>query len=141
MAYNILAINPGHNGSAALVSDGEIKYYVEEERLSRMKYDGNPFRGMIDIMQRWPIDELVIAGTGQEDHKLPWTGEDAYTALVRKFYPRVKISKIGHEHHLGHAACAFYRSGFDEAAAVIVDGAGSCVAADCVRGASVCAHI
>jgi carbamoyltransferase len=125
MAYNILAINPGHNGSAALVSDGEIKYYVEEERMSRMKYDGNPFRGMLDIMQRWPIDELVIAGTGQEDHKLPWTGEDAYTALVRKFYPRVKISRIGHEHHLGHAACAFYNSGFDKAIAIIVDGAGS----------------
>jgi carbamoyltransferase len=125
MAYNILAINPGHNGSAALVSDGEVKYYIEEERLSRMKYDGNPFRGMIDIMQRWPIDELVIAGTGQEDHKLPWTGEDAYTALVRKFYPQVKVSRIGHEHHLGHAACAFYNSGYDKAIAIIVDGAGS----------------
>lgn len=125
MTYNILAINPGHNGSAALVSDGEVKYYVEEERLSRMKYDGNPFKGMIDIMQRWHVDELIIAGTGQEDHKLPWTGEDAYTALVRKFYPNVKVSKIGHEHHLGHAACAFYNSGFEKAIAIIVDGAGS----------------
>lgn len=125
MAYNILAINPGHNGSAALVSDGEVKYYVEEERLSRMKYDGNPFRGMLDIMQKWHVDELVIAGTGQEEHHLPWTGEDAYTALVRKFYPNVKVSRIGHEHHLGHAACAFYNSGFDKAIAIIVDGAGS----------------
>ena len=60
MAYNILAINPGHNGSAALISDGEIKYYVEEERLSRMKYDGNPFRGMLDIIQKW----LVVGLSG-----------------------------------------------------------------------------
>lgn len=125
MAYNILAINPGHNGSAALISDGEIKYYLEEERLSRMKYDGNPFRGMLDIIQKWHIDELIIAGTGQEDHKLPWTGEDSYTALVRKFYPNVKVSRLGQEHHLGHAACAFYNSGYEEAIAIIVDGAGS----------------
>lgn len=125
MSYNILGINPGHNGSAALLVDGEVVYYVEEERLSRAKYDGNPFRGMLDIMQKWHVDELVIAGTGQEEHKLPWTGEDAYSALVRKFYPNVKIQKLGNEHHLGHAASAFYNSGFETAVALIVDGAGS----------------
>lgn len=125
MSYNILGINPGHNGSAALLVDGEVVYYVEEERLSRDKYDGNPFRGMLDIMQKWHVDELVIAGTGQEEHKLPWTGEDAYTALVRKFYPNVRVQKLGNEHHLGHAASAFYNSGFEKAVAIIVDGAGS----------------
>jgi carbamoyltransferase len=125
MAYNILAINPGHNGSAALLSDGKIKYYVEEERLTRVKYDGNPFKAMMDIIGKWQVDELVIAGTGQETHSLPWTGEDSYTALVRKFYPQVKVTKLGHEHHIGHAACAFYNSGFEEAIAIIVDGAGS----------------
>lgn len=125
MAYNILGINPGHNGSAALVSDGEVVYYIEEERLTRMKYDGNPFRGMLDILSKWHVDELIIAGTGQEDHRLPWTGEDAYTALVRKFYPNVKVMKIGNEHHLGHAASAFYNSGFEKALAIVVDGAGS----------------
>ena len=125
MSYNILGINPGHNGSAALLVDGEVVYYVEEERLSRSKYDGNPFRGMLDIMQKWHVDELVIAGTGQEEHKLPWTGEDAYTALVRKFYPNVKVQKLGNQHHLGHAASAFYNSGFETAVALVVDGAGS----------------
>jgi predicted NodU family carbamoyl transferase len=37
MAYNILGIHPGHNGSAALVSDGKLVYYLEEERLSSLK--------------------------------------------------------------------------------------------------------
>ena len=37
MTYNILGINPGHNGSAALTVDGELVYYIEEERLSRLK--------------------------------------------------------------------------------------------------------
>lgn len=125
MSYNVLAINPGHNGSAALVCDGKLEVYIEEERLSRMKYDGNPFKSMMYIMERYHINELIIGGTGQEHHKLPWTGEDSYTALVRKYYPKVKITAIGNEHHLGHAASAFYSSGFDTAAAIIVDGCGS----------------
>lgn len=125
MAYSILAVNPGHNGSAALVVDGEIIYYAEEERLSRLKYDGNPFRAMIHILVNHKIDELVIGGTNPQTHQLPWTGEDSYTALVRKFNPTVKVTNLGHLHHLGHAASVFYNSGFETAAAVIVDGAGS----------------
>lgn len=125
MPYNILAINPGHNGSAAFVSDGELLFYLEEERLSRSKYDGNPFRAMLQIITSFPINELVIGGTSNELHQLPWTGEDAYTALVRKFSPNAKITRMGHLHHLGHAASTFYGSGFETAAAIIVDGAGS----------------
>lgn len=123
--YNIMAINPGHNGSVALLSDGKLIYYCEEERLSRMKYDGNPFRGMIKILEEYLIDELVIGGTSPELARLPWTNEDAYTALVRKFNPQVKVTNMGHQHHAGHAAGAFYNSGFETAVAVIADGAGS----------------
>lgn len=125
MTYNILGINPGHNGSAALLVDGELVYYIEEERFSRQKYDGNPFRGMLDILSKWHVDELVIGGTNSNLPQLPWTGEDPYTALVRKFNPNVKVTNIGSEHHLGHAATAFYNSGFEEAIAIVVDGAGS----------------
>lgn len=124
MTYNILGINPGHNGSAALLVDGELVYYIEEERLSRQKYDGNPFRGILDILSKWHVDEVVIGGTTQPV-QLPWTGEDPYSALVRKFNPNVKVVNISNEHHLGHAAAAFYNSGFEEAIAVVVDGAGS----------------
>jgi len=125
MAYNILAINPGHNGSAAFVSDGQVVFYAEEERFSRSKYDGNPFRAMLHVLINNTVDELVIGGTTAQLSTLPWTGEDAYTALVRKFNPNVKVTLMGHLHHLGHAAAAFYNSGFDTAAAVIVDGSGT----------------
>lgn len=125
MTYNILGVNPGHNGSAALLVDGELVYYVEEERLSRQKYDGNPFRGILDILSKWHVDEIVVGGTSPELPKLPWTGEDPYTGLVRKFNPNVKTTILGHEHHIGHVSTAFYNSGFDKAIAIIVDGAGS----------------
>ena len=125
MDYNVLAVNPGHNGSAALVSNGEVVYYLEEERLTRQKYDGNPFRVINEIISKYRIDEVVVGGTTSKLPTLPWTGGDPYTELVKKYYPDVKISNFGDEHHLGHAATAFYNSGFKKAVAIVVDGAGS----------------
>jgi len=127
MAYNVLGIHPGHNGAAALVSNGELIYYLEEERLSRMKRDGNPFRAMVDICSQYKVDELVIGGTNdtKEWNGLPWTNESPYIALVRKYNPNVKVTWLNHEHHLLHASCAFYNSGFNKAAILVIDGAGS----------------
>ena len=101
MTYRTLGINPGHNGSVALIVDGKIELYIEEERLSRLKYDGNPFRGILEAISRGPIDEIVLGGTTPNFEKLPWNGEDAYSALVRKHYPKVKVTNMGNEHHLG----------------------------------------
>ena len=121
---NILAINPGHNGSAALLVDGELKFYIEEERLSRNKYDGNPFVGILEGL-KYGVDILVLGGTSEQFPQLPWTGEDPYSGLLRKFNPNIQVINVGTYHHLGHAAGAFYNSGFEKAAAVIVDGSGS----------------
>ena len=121
---NILAINPGHNGSAALLVDGDLKFYIEEERLSRSKYDGNPFKGMMEAL-RYGVDILVLGGTHEEFPRLPWTGEDPYSGFLRKFNSNLQVINVGNAHHIGHAAGAFYNSGFDEAAAVIVDGSGT----------------
>ena len=127
MAYNVLGIHPGHNSAAALVSDGKLVYFLEEERLSRLKRDGNPFRVMIDICSKYKIDELVIGGTNDkfESNILPWNAEVPYLALVRKYNPNVKVSWLNEEHHLLHATCAFYNSGFNKATVLIIDGAGS----------------
>ena len=121
---NILGINPGHNGAAALLVDGELEFYIEEERLSRSKYDGNPLMGILEGLKHG-IDVLVLGGTSSQFPQLPWTGEDPYSALIRKHNPNVQVINVGHAHHVGHAAAAFYNSGFNDAAAVIVDGSGS----------------
>jgi carbamoyltransferase len=121
---NILGINPGHNGSAALLIDGELEFYIEEERLTRSKYDGNPFMGILEGLKHG-VDVLVLGGTSSQFPQLPWTGEDPYSALIRKHNPKVQVINLGHVHHMGHAASAFYNSGFEDAAAVIVDGSGS----------------
>jgi carbamoyltransferase len=125
MTYNVLGINPGHNGSAALTVDGELVYYLEEERLTRQKYDGNPFRTILDILSKWHVDEVVIGGTNCAKPELSWTSEEPNYALVRKFNKNVKFTDLRDEHHLSHSLTAFYNSGFDKAIVVVADGAGS----------------
>lgn len=122
----ILAVNPGHNGSACLLEDGKIVFYVEEERLSRFKYDGNPFRAALEALQNHKIDVLVLGGTDIGSYpQVTWTGETLFHAFARKFNKDIKIVDMTKTHHLGHAASAFYNSGFDEALSIVVDGCGA----------------
>lgn len=134
----IAAIARGHNAGICLLKDGEIVFSIEEERLTRQKYDGGPLASMLKIKEYTDkIDYLVIAHTQslrETAGKIDYTGDDIYTGLARKLglisrkedlrnHPQViDLSFI---HHKLHAACAFYRSGFDKAAAVVVDGAGT----------------
>ena len=39
----IAAIARGHNSGVCLLKDGEIVFSIEEERLTRHKYDGGPY--------------------------------------------------------------------------------------------------
>ena len=125
--YNILGISIGHNGSACVISDGELVYFLEEERLSRVKRDSNPFRVMIDICLKYQIDEIVISGTNSstEFQLLTASNETPYQSLIRKFYPNIKITYLNHQHHLCHILSSFYNSGFKEAIGLVIDAAGS----------------
>ncbi len=49
---NILGINDGHNASACLLINGEIRYCIQEERLTNTKnYMGFPFKSINRILQ------------------------------------------------------------------------------------------
>ena len=134
----IASIARGHNASVCLLKDGEIVFSIEEERLSRHKYDGGPYASMIKILDYTKeLDYLVIAHTqslADTAGKVDFTGDDVYTGLARKLglirrkeniYNHPQVIDLSHIHHKLHAACAFYRSGFKDAVAVIVDGAGT----------------
>ena len=125
----ILSISRGHNSSTTLMVDDQVVFYVEEERLSRHKHDGAPLLGIkkaFDYVDH--IDHLVICHTHAHGPQLDWTGEDCYHGWVRKLCGK-RFSFESHfvnaVHHKMHAACGFFNSGFDTAACVIVDGAGS----------------
>jgi carbamoyltransferase len=141
MTQWIGAITRGHNGGAVLLKDGEIVFAIEEERLSRRKYDGGPFAAMVKFKEFTDkLDYLVVAHTQplEESSRVDFSGGDIYTGLARKLglidgkdsaydqnFKHRQVIDLSHIHHKLHAACAFYRSGFESATAVIVDGAGT----------------
>jgi carbamoyltransferase len=124
-----IGINPGHNSSVAVVVDGELTLYVEEERLSRVKRDGAPMAALMQAIDTVDhLDVLAVVGThGGESGSLPWRGDGVFEALVRKLRPEweFQVVSLASMHHLTHAACAYRHSGFDQAVAVIVDGSGA----------------
>jgi carbamoyltransferase len=134
----IAAIARGHNAGVCLLKDGEIVFSIEEERLSRQKYDGGPYASMMKILEYTDkIDYLVIAHTQRLNEtagRVDYTGDDVYTGLARKLglisrkeniYAHPQVIDLSFIHHKLHSACAFYRSGFDSAVSLIVDGAGT----------------
>jgi len=137
MTQWIAAIARGHNSGVCLLKDGELVFSLEEERLSRAKYDGGPFATMVKILDYTDkLDYLVIAHTQplQEAGRVDFSGDDVYTGLARKLglidrhsnnYEHPQIIDLSSTHHKLHASCAFYRSGFESAVALVVDGAGT----------------
>jgi carbamoyltransferase len=135
----IAGIARGHNAGVCLLKDGEIVFSIEEERLTRQKYDGGPLASMVKILEYTDkLDYLVVAHT-QPLHetagKIDYTGDDMYTGMARKLglierkvpnlHKHPQVIDMSYMHHKLHTACAFYRSGFEEAVSLIVDGAGT----------------
>ena len=140
----VLGISRGHNAGACLIKNGKIIFAIEEERLSRKKYDGSPFAAMMKVKEYTDkVDYIFVVHTqGPETAgKIDFTGDNMYVGLARKMglidqkadpHNHPQVIDLSHQHHKVHAACAFYRSGFDEAVAVVVDGCGSVMSADFV---------
>ena len=84
----IAAIARGHNAGVCLLKDGKVVFSIEEERLSRHKYDGGPYASMMKILDYTDkLDYLVIAHTQSLDAtagRVDFTGDDVYTGLARK---------------------------------------------------------
>ena len=134
----IAAIARGHNAGICLLKDGKIVFAIEEERFSRHKYDGGPLACMVKILEYTDkLDYLVIAHTQslkETAGRIDFSGEDIYTGLARKLglidrkadlHNHPQVIDLSFMHHKLHAACAFYRSGWEDAVSLIVDGAGT----------------
>ena len=132
----IAGIARGHNAAVCLLKNGELVFSIEEERLTRKKYDGGPLACITKILEYTDkLDYLIVSHTTplESAGKTDYAVEDIYTSLARKLKligfhedkDLVQVHDVSKLHHKMHALCAFYRSGFDSAAAVIVDGAGT----------------
>jgi predicted NodU family carbamoyl transferase len=62
MAYNILGVIQAIMVLLALISDGKLVFYLEEERLSRKKKDEEPYFLLKKYLKKFSIDEIIFSG-------------------------------------------------------------------------------
>ena len=141
-----------HDSAAALLKDGHVIAAVEEERFSRKKFDDDfPHKAIewclneagitpdkIDSVafydkpvlkfERLLDNYIAVAPRGLYSfldvipkwiHKRLWIKND-----IKKALKGFKGEIIFPEHHLSHAAHAFYTSPFEESAILTIDGVG-----------------
>jgi len=141
-----------HDAAAALIKDGELIAAAEEERFTRVKHDFDfpenaihfcldyvgisnndldyvvfyekPFhkfeRILMTTLQNFPKSWKVF-----REAMLTWLGDKLWVKSIIKDKIGIEDKKILFgEHHLSHAASAFYPSPFKEAAILTVDGVG-----------------
>jgi carbamoyltransferase len=161
---NILGINSVyHDSSAALLVDGKLVVAVEEERFNRIKYGKLPdVDNPHQLPERAIRFCLKYAGltAGDIDHvaysfdpqlrrkrfRPEWWVDPRFEAtfLLRLGQvPGVADELFGRRlgqrfhfvpHHLAHAASAYYPSGFDRAAILVIDGIGEAAGSTLWKG-------
>lgn len=139
-----------HDRSVCLLRGGMPLVAIEEERLSRTKHaidfqglerrDAHVFAALnLDAGQACDhearLEPLVAycldaAGIGREDVDL-WIGNSLHSAFP--FADRA----VYVNHHLAHAASAFFGSGFADAAILVVDGYGDALSGDTFESVSI----
>jgi carbamoyltransferase len=141
-----------HDAAAALVQDGVLLAAAEEERFTRKKHDfefpqqaidfclrtagittadldhvvffEKPFvkfeRLLLSSLQSFPRSHRVF-----REAMVTWLGDKLWVKHLLQSRLKVPAERIlFSEHHLSHAASAFYCSPFDEAAILTIDGVG-----------------
>ena len=150
-----------HDAAACLLDGGRVVAAAQEERFTRKKHDWNfpknairyclgegkisiqdldavgfydkPFVKFDRILQTyiatWPLGLLSFLKA------LPlWLKEKIWMSSLIEKELNLKGKLFFGEHHLSHAASAFYASGFEEAAILTVDGVGEWTTTSIARG-------
>ena len=148
----VLGYHTSHNASIAVVEDGKISWGIEEERVSRKKHDQVPALAItnylndnIDIALHSTLihpdqienhnyvmnvcQSLITKATSRkvQPKKTIFVDEQGEMSAWFKRPPEPEFVDCSENHHLYHAALGFYNSGFEEAAVLVVDGAGAWV--------------
>ncbi len=154
-----------HDAAAALVDDGALVCAAEEERFSRKKHDASFPRLAIEFCLEHaresgrPIDHVAFYEIPKVKFRRVLTtaaamgkpAEDAFVGSMRAWTTerhgiQGKLSELAGvpkdrvhfvDHHLSHAASAFFPSPFDAAAVMTIDGVGEWSTATIGRASTV----
>lgn len=140
-----------HDSAAAIVRDGEIIAAAQEERFSRKKHDPRfPANAINYCLEEAQIESSDLAAVVFYDNPvltldrilktliaagekgLPswiqgapsWLGVKLFVEKMVRSELKVELKVLFVEHHLSHAASAFFPSPFEEAAVLTIDGVG-----------------
>jgi carbamoyltransferase len=136
-------ISQGHDSAAALVVDGEFVAGVAEERISRRKHTGDFPAGAVEAtlaqagVELGELDRIVHAfdyAPYRALYSLDPTSSELYSGVLSReafarqvagAFPDFPLDRVGHvDHHLTHAASAYFTSGWDECLVMVIDGMG-----------------
>jgi carbamoyltransferase len=136
-------ISQGHDSAAALVIDGKCLYAAAEERFSRRKHSGEFPAQAIDFCLNeagLKIDDIdgiahgfdyspyksifLLDQVSARQYSTVYSREALVGAVQRHFphFPSERITQVNH--HLAHAASAYYTSGWNECLVIVLDGMG-----------------
>lgn len=139
----VIGVNHGiHDSSAAIFKDGELVFWVEQERISRIKHavgisPAQSIKACLDFTNT-NLNEIDCIALGSDHNKLgEWLGLseserkkqlpfDSLNWLlpISTFGPYGNIEVRSYAHHDCHAASAYFGSGFESANCLIMDAMG-----------------
>ncbi|RJG26175.1 carbamoyltransferase C-terminal domain-containing protein [Paenibacillus thiaminolyticus] len=132
-----------HDASACLFRDGQMIAAAEEERFSRQKkaFNALPYHAIGYCLHEADISASVIdqVAVGWDIGKLTGSEVTAQqvlnTILPKHLFPRKREPECRmYAHHAAHAAGAYFSSGFDQAAILVIDGSGEDISATIAKG-------
>ena len=131
----IVGYNLSHDSSICVLGDGRILAACALERTSRIKRGVVPVHAYPAAMAELTRDVLAGAGLSPSDvsHWIATStearnqeDEDRLADTLGLLVPAERRLSLPHPgHHLAHASAAFYTSGYDSAAALVIDAYGS----------------
>ncbi len=145
-------ISQGHDAAAALIVDGKIAAAAAEERFDRRKHSAHfPIRAIRYCLAQAglaieDVDEIVHA-FDYSPHRKVFSLDPVSTDLYENVFSRQALlrlidrdlpcfppQRVHHlNHHLAHAASAYFTSGWDQCLAIVVDGMGETQSATVYR--------
>jgi carbamoyltransferase len=140
MPVRVIGLNLSHDSSVCLVEDGLIRAALSLERTTRVKRGTVPVHQYPAAMSDLTAQILASAGVRAADidywiatstESRDAADEARLPSILGLLVPPERSVHLPHPgHHLAHASAAFYASGFDEAAALVIDAYGSIVGPD-----------
>jgi carbamoyltransferase len=123
----VMGVNLSHDGSVCVIENGQVIYYAEEERYTHTKHTTGVINSFAEAMRLYDPEHVVFVGAfpHEIDADAVFSSLMLSTGLYKHFENNKKYNTYNfRDHHLSHAALAFYNSGFENAAVLVVDGAG-----------------